>query len=152
MDGAKERALAEGRLSRRTLLAVGCGAACAQAFGCGPDVTLPAVISAGAASAVPASSLRAVAGAPAAIGRDSNGIFALSLVCTHSGCDISQDGTVSITGIHCECHDSRFDGQGNVLSGPARSALPHLLVTTDASGQLTIHGDQVVAESTRLAV
>ena len=40
--------------------------------------------------------------------------------------------------------------QGQVLQGPAPRSLSHLLVTKDASSQLTIHGDTVIAATDRL--
>jgi Rieske Fe-S protein len=138
-------------VSRRTLLRAGGTALCARALGCGPDPEeLPAVIPAGQAADVAQGTLRAVPGFPVAVGRDSLGIFALSLLCTHAGCDIAQDGVVSTGGIQCFCHGSVFDGQGMPLRGPASIPLPHLLVTSDAAGLLTIHGDQVTSPSTRL--
>ena len=77
---------------------------------------------------------------------------ALALVCTRAGCDISRSGgSISFGSIDCGCHGSIFDGQGKVLRGPAERPLPHLLVSADAAGALTVHGDQVTAESTRLS-
>lgn len=144
--------MAESKISRRTLLVVGCGVASAHAIGCGgagaADIQLPSLIPAGAASSVAVGALHAVAGEPVAIARDSAGIYSMSLVCTHASCDLS--GSASFSGMTCPCHGSVFDGQGNVLRGPASRALPHFAVTEDASGQLTIHTDQVVAPSARL--
>ncbi len=111
---------------------------------------LPATIPAGAATDVQPGTLRAVSGAPAAIGRDTGGIYALSLVCTHEQCDIGRTGFVSAAGLECGCHGSQFDANGNVTRGPAASPLPHLLVTADMSGQLTIHGDQPVPPGMRI--
>jgi len=141
-------------LSRRRFLIVGCGTLAAHQLRCGGhDVAvLPATVSAGSASALTIGSFRAVPGAPAAIGRDAGGIYAISLVCTHEGCDISQGGTVSTSVIACPCHGSQFSGMGTVLVGPATRPLPHLAVTADATGQLTIHGDQPVAADVRLQV
>jgi cytochrome b6-f complex iron-sulfur subunit len=140
-------------LSRRALLVVGAGAAASQAIGCGGPLSesLPAEIAAGAESSVTAGTLRPLEGQGVALGRDANGIYALSLLCTHEGCDISSGGSVSASGIQCGCHGARFDAQGNVVQGPARSSLVHFLVTRDAAGQLTIHTTESVDPSTRLS-
>lgn len=135
-------------MKRRSLLLLGG----ALALRCGDTgVPLAAEIPAGNASALAAGTLEAIAGQGVAIGRDAKGIYALSLICTHQGCDMSSSGSVSGSGIECFCHGSFFDAQGNVLGGPARGNLVHFAVTEDASGSLTIHTDQTVPESTRLA-
>ena len=142
-------------LGRRKLLLVGGGVVCAHAIGCGGSepIILPAEIPAGNKSTVQPNTLTTVGGVAAAIGRDSSGIYALSLVCTHQGCDIahSQGGQVTFSRIHCGCHGSEFDGVGNVVLPPATRPLDHLAVTEDATGALTIHGQQIVPAGTRLA-
>jgi Rieske Fe-S protein len=105
---------------------------------------------AGTTSSLPVGSLQVVGTEPVCIGRDSGGIYAMTLTCPHAGCDIGQTGNVSPQGLVCGCHGSTFDPNGNVLSGPARAPLDHFAVTADASGNLTIHGGQVVAQSQRL--
>jgi Rieske Fe-S protein len=45
---------------------------------------------------------------------------ALSMYCTHEGCQVDPPKNGSI---YCACHGSRFDLNGNVLVGPAPSAL-----------------------------
>jgi cytochrome b6-f complex iron-sulfur subunit len=42
---------------------------------------------------------------------------ALSLVCTHQGCNI--DWVNSSMQFQCPCHGSKFDKDGNVIQGPA---------------------------------
>ena len=97
--------------------------------------------------------LTPVSGAAVAIGRDSGGIYAMSLVCTHQGCNIAQSGgSVGFNLIRCGCHGSEFDGQGNVTHAPATQPLPHLAVTADMAGALTIHGDMPVSATVRLQV
>ena len=59
-----------------------------------------------------------------ALVRDSGGVYALSLVCTHLGCTV----TVSADHLSCPCHGSEFDRQGKVLKGPADRPLQRLKV------------------------
>ena len=134
---------------KTTLVAAAAVATGGAAAACGPPF---GVVSAGSASALAVGELKAVPGAAAAIGRDGGGVYALTLVCTHQGCDMSTEGTVSSSGIFCACHGSRFDVDGNVLQGPASSPLQHYQVTADAQGNLTIDGNAPVSASTRLAV
>jgi Rieske Fe-S protein len=115
----------------------------------GPSGDTPA----GNLADLPVGTLRALpAGTALAIGRDANGVYALTTICTHEGCDITNDGTISGSGLFCACHGSLFDAQGNVLSGPALTALQHFSVTVDATGNITVHGDRPVATETRATV
>jgi Rieske Fe-S protein len=86
------------------------------------------------------------------IGRDAQGVYAMTLTCTHEGCDMGTEGSVSASGVVCDCHGSRFDVDGAVTQGPATSALQHFAVTVDAAGALTIDGATTVASSVRLTV
>lgn len=47
--------------------------------------------------------------------------IALTSVCTHSGCDTNW--SFSNATYNCACHGSKFDTQGNVVSGPATQPL-----------------------------
>jgi Rieske Fe-S protein len=142
-------------LGRRKLLLVGGGVVCAHAIGCGggnPPIILETDIPVGkVASQVALNTLSPVPGKSVAIGRDSGGIYAMTLVCTHQNCDIGATGSVSFSLIHCMCHGSEFDNQGAVKLGPATQPLTHLLVTADSAGALTIHGQQIVSATTRLS-
>ncbi len=145
------------RLGRRRFLVlagVGMGAAGTVACGQGPGVQPASLgdVPAGNVSNLPVGSLRVVGGQPACIGRDSGGVYAMTLTCTHAGCDIGATGDVSPSGLLCGCHGSRFDANGNVVSGPAPSPLDHFAVSVDQAGELTIHGGQVVDAGQRLAV
>ncbi len=109
-------------------------------------------VGAGNVSGLPVGSLRVVDSLPVCIGRDSSGVYAMTLTCTHAGCDMGHEGFVSSAGLECSCHGSRFDPNGNVVSGPAPAPLAHFAVTADSAGNLTIHGGQVVDSAQRLAV
>ena len=87
------------------------------------------------------------------IARDAGGVYAMSTICTHEQCDINGgSGTISNTELVCTCHDSRFDPNGNVTSGPASGQLKHYLVTIDAAGEITITAGSAVSGTTRVAV
>jgi Rieske Fe-S protein len=140
-------------LARRRFLAlVGGAAACTACSGeDGGGQQVAQDLSAGKVSDLALGDLRVV-GDATCIGRDVLGIYAMSLLCTHAGCDISQSGSVSPRGLFCSCHGSSFDVHGNVLGGPAPASLPHFLVTADTSGNITVHVGQVVSASARLSV
>jgi nitrite reductase/ring-hydroxylating ferredoxin subunit len=145
--------MSESVLSRRCVLAIGGGALCAQALGCGTGSTsLASSIPGGSAASLSVGTVKAIAGESVAIGRDSGGVYALSLLCPHQGYDMSVYGQVSSAGIVCDVHGSSFSAAGNLLRGPAATSLSHLLVTADGAGQLTIHGDQTVGSTVRLPV
>ncbi len=124
------------------LIVVGCGAAGAGAsFG---DVT------AGNAASLNVGDLKVVPGVAACVGRDAKGLYAMSVLCTHQACDMSTQGSVSPSGLACDCHGSRFDVNGAVLRGPASAPLEHFAVSIDAAGTLTVHGGTVVDATTRV--
>jgi Rieske Fe-S protein len=56
---------------------------------------------------------------PVALLKDDEGVYAVSLICTHLGCVVKP----SETGFDCPCHGSRFGRLGEVLKGPAPKAL-----------------------------
>lgn len=145
---------AKGRgFTRRRFLAVAGAAAATGA--CSSTGTSPAQvgdIQAGNVAQLAVGSLKVVGAEPVCIGRDTGGVYAMTLTCTHSGCDMGENGTVSSQGLVCGCHGSEFDANGNVVYGPARQPLDHFAVTVDASGNLTIQGGEIVSASQRLTV
>ena len=63
-----------------------------------------------------------------------NSFTAVEAVCTHEGCTVSNaDGDQYV----CPCHGSRYTRSGQVVNGPARSALRQYS-TSFADGVLTI--------------
>jgi Rieske Fe-S protein len=87
-------------------------------------------------------------GASAFIVRDSNGLYALSSICTHQGCQVSPNGSDFL----CPCHQSEFDLNGNVVRGPARSPLVHYALCIESDGTVGIDTNTVVDASVRLDV
>ncbi|MDP9150070.1 MAG: Rieske (2Fe-2S) protein [Myxococcota bacterium] len=144
---------------RRFLVLAGSAAAagaCSSNSGSSTSATSLGDVTAVNVSSLQVPSLEPVGTQPVAIGRDSNGVYAMTLTCTHTGCNMGTTGTVSTQGIECgtiSCgHHSKFDTNGNVTAGPATASLQHYAVTKDASGNLTIHTGTAVDSSTRLQV
>jgi Rieske Fe-S protein len=107
--------------------------------------------SVGDASLFANSGIHQVAETSVLICRDSGGIYALSSICTHRGCNMNFDGALIFGGIRCTCHGSEFGLAGQVLQGPAFSPLVAFAVTLSC-GQLWVDTSQVVPASQRLVV
>ncbi len=63
-----------------------------------------------------------------------NEFVALTSVCTHSGCDTNW--SFANATYNCSCHGSKFDAQGNVITGPATQPLK--VFSTSVSGNTLI--------------
>jgi Rieske Fe-S protein len=70
-------------------------------------------------------------------------ITALSSVCTHKGCKVTEQKDHSFI---CKCHKSEFDRDGKVTQGPATKDLPHLAVTIDDQHHVLVDLDQKLAK------
>ena len=68
--------------------------------------------------------------------RNSQGIYALSAVCTHLGCLTAWKPELGI--IACPCHGSKFHTDGVKIEGPAPRPLPWLKAWLDDDGKLLI--------------
>jgi len=99
-------------------------------------VTLPESLAAGQAYVPPGRSV--------ALFRDGDGIYAISLICTHLGCIVKP----TAKGFECPCHGSRFAHDGAVTRGPAPKALPWLGVSI-ASNQVTVDEGAIVPRGTK---
>ncbi|MDB4991456.1 MAG: Chitinase [Myxococcaceae bacterium] len=133
-----------------TCAAASTSAACGASARSGAGSSASGDAPAGNISGLPVSAILLVPEIEACVLRDAAGIYAMTLVCTHEGCDIALEGSVSAAGIICHCHGSQFDLNGTVLVGPANEDLQHFLVSADKHGNLTVHGTVVVDPSTRL--
>ncbi|MBI4951240.1 MAG: Rieske (2Fe-2S) protein [Myxococcales bacterium] len=127
------------------LASTGAIAGCSKNGECGISGQIPA----GNSKLLTVGSLTVVSGQPLCIGRDANGVYAMSLICSHACCDIGETGTVTDTELTCGCHDSTFDANGKVTGGPAETPLEHFPVTIDATGRMTVDTDVTVDPSTR---
>ena len=141
---------------RRRLLRLAGGTAAAVAVaaaGCGqPTATeLTGPVAAGNVSDLSVGTWRAV-GDSALVGRDAQGLFAMSTVCTHARCPAGLVSFQVSDGLYCGCHGSRFDGQGVVTHGPASRPLAHYRVDLGADGGLTVRGDAAVAATDRTPI
>jgi cytochrome b6-f complex iron-sulfur subunit len=90
-----------------------------------------------------------------AVGRDDDGLWAVSTQCTHLGCniaDLSTDGRVSFNGFECGCHGSRYDREGNVESGPSVRDLRNFSVAIDGGGEVFVDMTDAVPVGTRTEV
>jgi cytochrome b6-f complex iron-sulfur subunit len=108
----------------------------------------PSIIVAGPPADFPQGTLTPLTNGPVFIGRDRDGLFALSAVCTHLGCTVVWRGEE----LNCPCHGSRFAVDGANLAGPATRPLPYLALTLNAAGLLEINLTQSVGPDSRLAI
>jgi Rieske Fe-S protein len=83
-------------------------------------------------------------GRSVAVFRDHEGVYAISMICTHLGCIVK----ATPDGFDCPCHGSRFALDGAVLKGPAPTALPWLSVSVAAS-TITIDEETTVPTGTK---
>jgi Rieske Fe-S protein len=83
------------------------------------------------------------------VGRDANGVYGMSAVCTHAGCFLDDGAQTTAAGLNCPCHGSTFDGNGAVTRGPAVTPLQHYAVTITADGSITVDGSMPVPADTR---
>lgn len=73
-----------------------------------------------------------------------DGVAAMSLVCTHLGCIVTEDSG----GFSCPCHGSKFDAGGSVTGGPAPAPLKWLDVSQSADGSLIVDKGRTVTPGT----
>lgn len=76
---------------------------------------------------------------PAVIYQTDQGFQAYSLICTHLGCTLEENGE----GFSCPCHGSEFDAKGRVIKGPAQADLDSLEVEITEDGEMLVHKNGV---------
>lgn len=82
------------------------------------------------------------------IRHDSEGLYAISLVCTHLGCVVGLDGNK----FACPCHGSRYDENGKVTQGPAPKALLWLKILQSPDGKLMVDAAKQVPIGTKFDI
>jgi cytochrome b6-f complex iron-sulfur subunit len=100
----------------------------------------PSIFKIGNTNDFPLDTYQLIAGRNVFVFRDRRGVRAMSAICTHLGCVVTQTNE----GFLCPCHGSNFDNEGEVLSGPAPRALDWLKVDVAPDGQLTVDLEQKV--------
>jgi Rieske Fe-S protein len=79
------------------------------------------------------------------VGHDARGLYALTSVCTHRGCDVNINGA---NGFLCPCHSASYDRNGAVTGGPAPLPLEHYALAV-CNGDLYINTRMTVPANTR---
>lgn len=82
--------------------------------------------------------------------RQAEGMFAVSSVCTHLGCNVRWDEQRE--GFECPCHGSSFDRNGKNTTGPAPRPLKWYELTLVSDGNLQIDTRSEVDNNFRLRV
>lgn len=86
------------------------------------------------------------------LGRDAGGLYAMTAICTHNQCDLTQYGEFGGAGIMCSCHGSMFSPTGERLRGPAVDSLKHFRVDVAPDGTISVDSSNVVDAAMRTPV
>jgi cytochrome b6-f complex iron-sulfur subunit len=131
--------------------AAGTGGSAGAGQGAGGTTTLgPRDVLAGGLSRFAVGTI-VVVGQNVAVGRDVNGLYALTIICTHQGCQVAPGGAGAALRLICPCHGSQFDANGAVVRGPASRPLVHYAVEVDAAGNVIVHTAVQVPAAARVA-
>ncbi len=131
----------------------------------------PAAFKAGPPSEYAVSSTTVITDKRVVINRDSDGFYAIRLVCTHLGCtpryfsDVTSDliaqgisglratkANPAVEGFKCPCHGSRFYRDAINFFGPAPRPMDRLNIEVSRDGRLFVDRGRIVDRSFRLKV
>ena len=76
---------------------------------------------------------------------DSDGIYAISSICTHLGCTVTPTGW----GFQCPCHGSKYTKDGKVIAGPAPRPLEWHEIRQQEDGTLAVDTAKTVPIGTK---
>lgn len=96
----------------------------------------------------PVGSATALPEAKAWLFRDEQGLYAISVVCTHLGCVVNYTSDQ----FECPCHGSQFNADGYVVKGPAKLPLNYLALTLSPEGMIELDTKMYVPFMQRLTV
>ncbi|HEY8739630.1 MAG TPA: Rieske (2Fe-2S) protein [Candidatus Dormibacteraeota bacterium] len=115
-----------------------------------PNVTYdePLVFKAGVPADFPVGSTTIFSDKRVAINRDPDGIYAISMVCTHLGCTIRWFRNDVM--FRCPCHGSRYLRDGVRFYGPAPRPLDNFQISLAPDGTLVVDRGKIVPRNTRL--
>ena len=82
--------------------------------------------------------------------RRPEGIYAVSSICTHLGCNVKWNG--GREGFDCPCHGSTYDQNGKNISGPAPKPLKWYEMALTSDGKVQINTQRLVDKNFRLRV
>ena len=83
------------------------------------------------------------------LGLDAGGVYAMTSLCSHKKCNMLTQGAMLAAGLHCNCHGSEFDLNGQVTHGPAVAELVHYAVDIDDVGDIWVDKSMLVASDVR---
>lgn len=69
---------------------------------------------------------------------------AISLTCTHQGCTVQKQSDGKFL---CPCHGALYDGEGQVISGPAKRNLPRFQIAQRTEDQVQLAGENIATSS-----
>lgn len=110
----------------------------------------PTTFSIGSPDDFPPDSVRFLEDSRMFVFRRPEGLFAISSICTHLGCNVRWEDENG--GFECPCHGSSFDQNGKNTSGPAPKPLRWLELSLDSERKLVVDTRKEVDKNFRLQV
>jgi Rieske Fe-S protein len=116
----------------------------------------PAGIAVGVPGDFAKTGLHLLPGTKVLVGRDAQGLYALTSICPHEFCDMDAKqqgqpvGTITAQGVTCNCHGSKFDNYGAVTKGPAVKGLKAYAMALGCDGKVYVDTTSVVPIAQRL--
>jgi cytochrome b6-f complex iron-sulfur subunit len=105
----------------------------------------PSMFKIGKAEQFPEGTLKNLVDKKVVIFADSDGIFAISSICTHLGCTVAP----TEWGFQCPCHGSKYTLDGKVIAGPAPRPLEWHEIRQLEDGTLAVDTAKAVPIGTK---